>query len=498
MEIPKELNNKLLLRQLKKHAGNQVPDKSLIPLLKAINESYNFYDDDRKLIERAMEISSRELNEANERLQTENRANKALLDKLQAALKDSKVAKAMDFESLDITDLIDALIEARDSAENSSRVKEQFLSNMSHEIRTPMNGVIGMTNLLLQTKLSSEQLDYVNSIKFSSDNLLVIINDILDFNKIESGKIELESTEFNLEDIINGVIRTVKFKADEKSLRVTKTLDADIPSLVLGDPVRYNQVVLNLMGNAVKFTEEGRIGILVEIEEENDTHVIIRTEISDTGIGIEADKIEKIFESFTQATSRTTREYGGTGLGLAISKELVELQEGTFEVDSTPGKGSTFSFLLPFLKADLTTIKKETKKAQTKASIPNGTRILLVEDNRINVEVAAKLLHKWNDDLTIDHAENGELAIKFLTERDYSIVLMDLQMPVMDGYTAAEHIRTKMDAPKKDIPIIAISASAFRADQQKVFEAGMNDYVSKPFVPEKLFEKIAQYVNKDQ
>lgn len=494
MDIKNHLDNKLLLRQIKKHGDEGAITEAWLPLLKAINESYNFYEDDRKLIERSMEISSRELNEANEKLQEENRSNKATLDKLQLALKDSTAAKSLDFESLEIDELIDALIAARDTAENSSKVKEQFLSNMSHEIRTPMNGVIGMTNLLLQTNLSSEQLEYVNSIKFSSDNLLVIINDILDFNKIESGKIELDSTEFSVEDIINGVVRTIKFKADEKGLRVSKTMDADIPALVMGDPVRYNQIVLNLMGNAVKFTESGRIGVTVEIVEENDTHIILRTEISDTGIGIPEDKLETIFESFTQATSQTTREYGGTGLGLAISKELVELQEGSFEVDSTVGKGSTFSFILPFLKADLTTIKKQEARKTYDGKIPAGTRILLVEDNRINVEVAAKLLHKWNDGLTIDHAENGEMAIKYLTERDYDIVLMDLQMPVMDGYSAAKHIRNNMQQPKRDIPIIAISASAFRADQQKVFDCGMNDYVSKPFVPEKLFEKIVQYV----
>ncbi len=485
----------MLLRQLRKKFKGELTEE-MVPLLLAVNQTYNFYEEDRKLIERSMDISSRESSEANEKLSKENEAHKKMMGKLQKALLSSNKKEGVDVTQLDINSLVDALIEARDAAEHSAKIKEQFLGNMSHEIRTPMNGVIGMTNLLLQTELTDEQLEYISSIKFSADNLLVIINDILDLTKIESGKIELDPTPFSLEEVVNGVIKTIKYKTDEKGLKIRRSIDADLPNVVIGDPVRYNQVLLNLVGNAIKFTEVGGIEINISVEEANDNHLIISTEIKDSGIGILEGKLEKIFESFTQAMANTTRKYGGTGLGLAISKQLVELQEGEFFVESKMGEGSSFRFSLPFVKSNSLVKLGREDNPTTGNVLPSGTKVLLVEDNPINVKVATKLLGKWNTELEVDHAENGEVALEMLRENDYSLILMDLHMPVMDGYEASKAIRNDLTAPKCNTPIIAVSASAFKSDEQKVMDAGMNGFVSKPFVPQELFRTMVAQVER--
>ncbi|ACF12491.1 multi-sensor hybrid histidine kinase [Chloroherpeton thalassium ATCC 35110] len=384
----------------------------------------------------------------------------------------------------------EALVKAKILAEESMRSKERFLANMSHEIRTPMNAVIGMTNLLLRTPLSSEQAECVDIIKQSSENLLVIINDILDFSKIESGKITFESIPFSLHSLLKKTISTFSLKASEKDLSLSLSLDASCPDSVMGDSVRLNQILVNLVGNALKFTEKGKIVVKVQLDRRTPTHSVVLFSISDTGIGIDAEKQETIFESFTQAGNDTTRKFGGTGLGLAITKKLVELQGGKIWVKSELGVGATFSFALP-LKVAQTEYSTPKLQVQRQAvSDFSKHRILLVEDNYFNQIVAKKTLETFQ--VSCDVAENGRVALERLAAAKYDLILMDVQMPEMDGYEATRLIR-KMPPPLNEIPIIAMTAGALKGDDEKCINAGMNDYISKPFDPERLYELLAAH-----
>ncbi|MEM8965025.1 MAG: response regulator [Bacteroidota bacterium] len=384
------------------------------------------------------------------------------------------------------------LVAAREQAEEATQAKTDFLSTMSHEIRTPMNAVIGMSHFLLEENPREDQLKSLQTLKFSADLLLSLINDILDFSKIEAGKIVLEKVSFNLKEVLQGIKAAQGIKAQEKQVRLKLRWDDDLPEMIIGDSVRLGQIINNLVSNAIKFTHQGQVCIDVELLEEYPQSVRVGFKVQDTGIGISQEQIEAIFDEFSQASSSTTRKFGGTGLGLAITKKLLEMQGSQIEVTSEVGKGSTFSFELNLEKSN----KKSTKDSASTApdeiyfASLEGLRVLLVEDNPVNQYVAARFIKKWKVTL-LDTAENGEEALEKVQQHSYDVILMDLQMPVMDGYKATENIRDwERHHGKQPIPIIALTASATLATREKVVSLGMNDFLTKPFDPKELYARL--------
>ena len=380
-------------------------------------------------------------------------------------------------------------------AENSEKAKEQFLANMSHEIRTPLNAILGMTRLLLEKNPREDQLRYLNAISESSDNLLVIINDILDLSKIEAGKILFEKIVFSPKERTETVVNTLLFQAMAKGLELDFQTDPDVPERVEGDPYRLNQVLINLVGNAIKFTDKGKVLIHTQLESQDDKAIQLKFSVSDTGIGISKDKLQHIFNMFTQESSSTTRKFGGTGLGLAICKRLIELQGGRIEVESEMNKGSVFSFVIPYQHATTAPTDTDHKThSDVKASLSN-LRILLAEDNEFNKMVAVDTLEEMIPGAVIDVAVNGKAAVELAIRNTYDIILMDIQMPEMDGYEATKLIRSYNDEKINSIPIIAMTASVIKAEVDKCFECGMNAFVGKPFNPEELMETISKNIN---
>lgn len=387
------------------------------------------------------------------------------------------------------------LIQAKTLAEEASRAKEQFLSTMSHEIRTPMNAVIGMTNLLLQENPSQSQLQNLSALKFSAESLLALLNDILDFSKIEAGKIQLLHEVINIKRIAEGLRSSFDLIAKNKGILLVSEIDDRIPNNLMGDPIRINQVLTNLIGNALKFTDKGKISLSIKLEEDQKDSSTILFEISDTGIGIEKDKQSIIFKEFTQANADTTRKYGGTGLGLAISQRIVRALGGVINVNSKHGKGSTFFFSLQFPKSEVTFIEpKVLPKMDTFIEFTRTYRVLVVEDNDINKIIAEKFLTKWG--MEVEHAENGQVAVEMHKKGNFDLILMDLEMPIMSGYEATMAIRQMTDEKKSNIPIIALTASAMMDIQKRIYSLGMNDFILKPFVPNELRKKLAQHLER--
>jgi signal transduction histidine kinase/CheY-like chemotaxis protein len=384
------------------------------------------------------------------------------------------------------------LVKAKSMAEQASIAKEQFLSTMSHELRTPINAILGMSHFLLQEQPKPEQVDNLKVLHYSAESLLMLINDILDLNKIEAGRIVFEEIDFNIRDMINRIQQSLRYWALEKNIQFFCRIDADLPQLLMGDPVRLGQVLTNLLSNAIKFTEDGSVTLEVELNREDEEYVEVNFSIIDTGIGIPANKLDYIFESFTQASSDTTRKFGWTGLGLSITKRLLELQNSIIYVKSKVGEGSGFYFTLRFKKSYTQKTLPQANYADPPATFLQGMRFLIVEDNEINKLVVAKFLQKWG--IHTDHAVSGREAIEKVRQQEYNLILMDLQMPQMDGYETTCHIRSIEGSYFRNVPIIALTASAMSDVKGRVLEHGMNDYVTKPFKPNDLYEKIVRYV----
>jgi PAS domain S-box-containing protein len=378
---------------------------------------------------------------------------------------------------------------ARVVAEDAVKAKQQFLSNMSHEIRTPMNAIIGFTKVVLKTELTAKQQEYVRAIKTSGDALIVLINDILDLAKVDAGKMNFEQTPFRLATSLSAMLHLFEPKIQEKNLSLVKEYDNGIPEVLIGDPVRLHQIILNLVSNAVKFTSQGKIIVIVRVLRETDDDVTIEFAVSDTGIGIEEHRLKDIFEDFQQATSGTSRLYGGTGLGLAIAKQLVEAQGGTISVNSTINEGTTFSFTLSFYKTN-TRVEIETGLSGSDTEKINA-RILVVEDIPLNQLLMRTLLEDFEFECEI--VPNGKIAIEKLQKEFYDLILMDLQMPEMNGFEATEFIRNKMNST---IPIIALTADVTTSDMARCKAVGMDDYISKPVDERVLYSKIASLLKK--
>ena len=388
-----------------------------------------------------------------------------------------------------VLNILEDYSDAKEKAEESTRLKEAFLANMSHEIRTPMNAIIGFSDLLSKGNLAAKEKEYVRTIKTAGENLLTIINDILDISKIEAGMMTFEDHSFSVKDIFKSLNVMLMGKAKEKNLELTFKYEEDIPDVLLGDTTRLTQIIINLVGNAIKFTQKGSVEVNVKVLKNNQNNfnenTLLEFSVEDTGIGIPPDKIKNIFERFCQAESHTTRKYGGTGLGLSIAKQLIELQGGNLSVKSTFKEGSIFTFSIPYKKSVEVLLAQDTTEKKYDMEYLSTIDILLVEDNRLNVMLILSLFSEYR--LKVQVAENGSVAIDKLKELNFDIVLMDMEMPVMNGYESATFIRKNL---KSNIPIVAMTAHAMAGERERCLSLGMNDYISKPINANVLFEKI--------
>lgn len=495
--------HKLLTRQLNKYLHPvQQNDPAIQGFLQAVSDSYASFDRDRELAEHAFQISEEEYADINTRLKEAIELKRHSIVRLKEMLgkliqDDAHLLNEQNEDLLEIVDLILREIKKREQveqelrlakieAEKASHSKSDFLSIMSHEIRTPLNAIIGMGHLLMHGHPRPDQEPNLKALKSSADHLLLLVNDILDFNKIEAGKIELEHQAVPLKQLVHDLMHTFQSYAQERGNELGLEYDETLPDFVYLDSLRLNQVLHNLLSNAIKFTASGKVKLVVQSIDQHSDTCRICFHISDTGIGISPEQLQLIFDPFQQASGSITRHYGGTGLGLAISKRILQLYNSELTVQSEPGQGSTFSFCLSAMIASAA--PKKDHSLSTNEMDLHQAHILLVEDTEFNILLATQLLEGWHARISV--AMNGEEAVAFLREHTPDLVLMDLQMPVMDGYSAARIIR----GFNQQVPILALTASASEDVKEKVLAAGMQGHISKPFNPDELYQRLKRYL----
>ncbi|MEM6633185.1 MAG: response regulator [Bacteroidota bacterium] len=492
-------HHKLLRRQLKKYLSEAewTDSAAFRKFAEAVSDSYSNYDQDQKLSQQAFDLADKEYFEITHKLTEEKKMREESIETLLqtiALLEEEEgsewtydkndlltIAHYLDHQAQRRKEIETDLKQAMQDAQQASIAKSDFLSIMSHEIRSPLNVIIGMIHILRKEKQLPEQKENLEVLDITAQNLMLLINDILDYNKIESGKLELEFTPFDLRKLVSNIKRANSNYAKEKGNRLKVLIDDDLPEFLMGDSVRIGQIITNLVSNALKFTKEGTVTVTVDVLEQDESEFLIRVAVKDTGIGINEEQQKKIFQSFTQARSDTTREYGGTGLGLAIIKQLLIIMGSGIQVESTIGKGSTFFFELKL---------EEGKRAEDYEFDNSEERdlgnayVLVVDDMPFNLTIVRKIVGDWN--VRLDFAKNGLEAVEKIRENDYDIVLMDLQMPVMDGEEATREVRQF----NKTLPIVALTASSNMSTKQLLLKAGMNAYLTKPFNPDDLYAKL--------
>jgi signal transduction histidine kinase/CheY-like chemotaxis protein len=503
--------NKLLDRQIKKHLSPELlADERLMRFLEAVNDSYKALEKDKALADHAFRLNEEEYVRINKKLQAEVIGRRQAIKVLREAIarldepnEESAVASAGEENLNDTLAHLEAqlarrrkmeqdLIEAREQAEQFARSKDNFLANMSHETRTPMNAVLGMAGQLAKTQLDGKQRFYLDTINSASENLLVILNDILDLTKIRAGKLALERIGFQPVAVLNRALQVMMHKAEEKGLILRISVyDPWLSGVLIGDPYRLNQVLLNLLSNGIKFTSTGGVDISCRVLEDDAFWQKITIEVSDSGMGMDETFIRHLFDKFTQEYDSVTRKYGGTGLGMSICKELIELMGGEIRVASQKGVGTKVSLLIKLDKGKESDLKSR-EEVTVSTEILKDKRVLVVDDNDMNRLVATTIL--GNYDTIIFEADNGQEAVDFIRRQSVDIVLMDIQMPVMSGLEASELIRREISA---SLPIIALTANAIRGESEKCLAAGMNDYLSKPFEERSFIKMICEWLARE-